>query len=102
MDVNASYIHCTNNNYKKLHEKAQKDKMTHCYYQSGIEKDNEVNKEDTNAWLKQKISSHQEGFICAIQKQEVNTQDVQKKKRERSSKNSITSTPSAEYVTMLK
>ena len=59
---------------KKEHEKAWKDKVTHSfYYQSGIEKDNEINKEDTNAWLKQRSSSHPEGFICAIQEQELNT-----------------------------
>ena len=51
---------------KKEHEKACKDKVTHGYYLSGIEKDNEINKEDTNAWLKQRLSSHLERFICAI------------------------------------
>ena len=65
---------------KKDHEKAWKDKVTHGYYQSGREKDNEINKEDTNAWLKQRLSSHLEGFICTIQEQKLNTQDVQRRR----------------------
>ena len=45
---------------KKEHEKAWKDKVAHGYYHGGIEKDNETNEEDTNAWLKQRMSSHLE------------------------------------------
>ena len=64
---------------KKEHEKTWKDKVTHGYYQSGIEKDNQINKEDTNAWLKQRMSSHntKAGAECPR---------CPKKKRERSSK----------------
>ena len=51
-----------------------KEKVTHGYYQSGIEKDDEINKEDiTSAWLKKRMSSHHEGFICAKEEQELNT-----------------------------
>ena len=65
---------------KKEHEKAWKDKVTHGHYQGEIEKDNEINENDTNAWLKQRLSSHLEGFICAIQEQELNTRDVQRRR----------------------
>ena len=57
---------------KRSHEKAWKSKVTHGYYLSQIEKEDEISKVETNAWLKQRLTSHVEGFICAIQEQELN------------------------------
>ena len=43
---------------KRSHEKAWKSKVTHGYYLSQIEKEDEISKVETNAWLKQRLTSH--------------------------------------------
>ena len=75
---------------KRSHEKAWKSKVTHGYYLSQIEKEDDISKVETNAWLKKRLTSHVEGFIGAIQEQELNTRDVQKRReKDQTKRNNI-------------
>ena len=67
-------------NIKKEYEGTWKSKLTHGYFQTQTESDDEINKTKSNAWLKQKLTSHMEGYICAIQEQELKTRDALKRR----------------------
>ena len=66
-------------NIKKEYEGTWKSKVTHGYFQTQTESDDEINKTKSNAWLKQKLTSHMEGYICAIQEQELKTREALKR-----------------------
>ena len=66
-------------NIKNEYEGTWKSKVTHGYFQTQTESDNEINKTKSNAWLKQKLTSHMEGYICAIQEQELKTREALKR-----------------------
>ena len=74
---------------RKEHEQRWNAKVTHGYLQKSLEQDNIVDMSKTNRWLNLKLSSHIEGFMSAIQEQEIDSKDTrrrrekdQKKKRE--------------------
>ena len=66
---------------KKNHQKSWLEKIQHGYLFKQREKIREFEKSETNAWLKNStISSHVEGYICAIQEEEINTKLLQHKR----------------------
>ena len=54
-------------------------------YRKKLEQDEFVDMNKTNKWLNQKLSSHVEGFVAAIQEQELDTKDT-RKRREKNQK----------------
>ena len=75
-------------NIKKEYERTWKSKVTHGYFQTQTESDDEINKTKSNAWLKQKLTSHMEGYICAIQEQELRTRQALKRRKKDPAKKS--------------
>ena len=66
---------------RKNHQKSWLEKIQHGYLFKQREKISEFEKSETNAWLKNStISSHVEGYICAIQEEEINTKLLQHKR----------------------
>ena len=62
------------NSLKSEHMKMWKDKPQHGYLMKKQQGQVDYDKEATNAWLNDRfMSSHFEGFICAIQEQEIRT-----------------------------
>ena len=68
---------------RKEHEQRWKAKVTHGYLQKKLEQDEFVNMNKTNKWLNQKLSSHVEGFVAAIQEQELDTKDTRKRREKK-------------------
>ena len=75
-------------NIKKEYEGTWKSKVTHGYFQTQTESDDEINKTKSNAWLKQKLTSHMEGYICAIHEQELKTREALKRREKDPAKKS--------------
>ena len=63
---------------KRDHLEAWKNKPLHSYIFKKIEEDNEIDKEASHQWLHSGISSHVEGYINAMQEQEIATKATQK------------------------
>ncbi len=62
---------------KSEHAKAWEKKPQHGYLVNKQQKQTDYDKEATNAWLKdQFMPSHIEGYICAIQEQEIRTRQL--------------------------
>ena len=83
-DINATL----KDNIKKGYEGTWKSKVTHGYFQTQTESDDEINKTKSNAWLKEKLTSHMEGYICAIQEQELKTREALKRRKKDPAKKS--------------
>ena len=75
-------------NIKKEYEGTWTSKVTHGYFQTQTESDDEINKTKSNAWLEQKLTSHMEGYICAIQEQELRTREALKQREKDPAKKS--------------
>ena len=58
------------------------EKITHGYYQTQIECQDEIDTKGRNNWLNLHLTSHLEGFVCTIQEQEIDTKSL-RKSRER-------------------
>ena len=65
---------------RKEHEQRWKDKKTHGYLKRTLEQDAFVDEKRTNRWLNLKLTSHVEGYIAAVQEQELNTKETQKRR----------------------
>ena len=62
---------------KKEHAKAWSEKPQHGYLLNKQQKQPDYDKEATNAWLNDRyMSSHIEGYVCAIQEQEIRTREL--------------------------
>ena len=61
--------------------------MTHGYLQKRIEADQNIDTEKTNQWLNLRFTSHIEGYVSAIQEQEIETKETrnEEKRTQRSS-----------------
>ena len=70
----------------KDHEKKWKEKVTHVYLQSQIEKDDTIDQKATNNWLQQRFSAHVEGYIMSIQEQELDTKETRKRREKNQEK----------------
>ena len=71
-------------NVKERKRKEHKDrwtgKVTHGYLQRRIEADQNIDREKTNQWLNLRFTSHIEGYVSAIQEQEIETKETRKRK----------------------
>ena len=65
---------------RKEQEKAWKQKVTHGYMQSKLEEMEEIDMKETNNWLQLRLTSHMEGYINAIQEQELDTKETRKRR----------------------
>ena len=65
---------------KKEQEQAWKQKVTHGYIQKKLEEMDEIDMKETNSWLQLRLTSHLEGYINAIQEQELNTKETRKRR----------------------
>ena len=68
------------NNIRKEHYNSWMEKVTHGFLQKKLTEDTSVDNKATNQWLKSNMSSHVEGYIMALQEQEMNTRDSLKRK----------------------
>ena len=65
---------------KQDHLKAFKNKPLHSYLFKKIEADDEIDQEASNQWLHSRMSSHVEGYINAIQEQEIARKPTKKRR----------------------
>ena len=66
---------------KSDHARMWKEKVQHGYLMNKQQQQQDYDKEATNGWLNDRfMSSHIEGFICAIQEQEIRTRLLIKKR----------------------
>ena len=66
---------------KRHHQKSWLEKVQHGYLFKQRQKIKELENSETNAWLKYStVSSHVEGYVCAIQEEEINTKLLKHKR----------------------
>ena len=71
---------------KKEHARTWREKPQHGYLFKKQQNAPDYDKESTNAWLKdQFMSSHIEGYVCAIQEQEIRTRQLINKREDSNS-----------------
>ena len=68
------------NKIKEEHYNIWKRKVTHGFLEKKLMEDTTVDRSATNQWLKSNMSSHVEGYLMAMQEQEINTKDALKRK----------------------
>ena len=89
------------------------EKVTHGYHLTQIKSQENIDTQKANKWLSLRLSSHVEGFVCALQEQEIDTKglrkcrekDIEKRKRwtvfakyvENKRKHSTTSSAPVQY-----
>ena len=69
------------NHIRKEHYNSWMEKVTNGFLQKKLTEDTSVDNKATNQWLKSNMSSHVEGYIMALQEQEINTRDSLKRKK---------------------
>ena len=94
-----SYQKCSNvkQGSRKEHEERWKGKVTHSYLQKRLEKDETIDMKKANSWLGLKLSSHIEGFMAAVQEQELDTKET-RKRREKNQQRKKKMTQNVEFV----
>ena len=65
---------------KDGHAETHNKKPQHGFIERKQQNNPDINQELTHGWLKSNIPSHVEGYIVAIQEQEIRTRDLQKKR----------------------
>ena len=65
---------------KENHQEACKKKPQHGFVERKQQDNPDINLELTHGWLRENLPSHVEGYIVAIQEQEIRTRDLQKKR----------------------
>ena len=65
---------------RKEHEERWKGKETHGYLQKTLEQDQTIDMKKTNQWLNLRLTAHVEGYVKAIQEQELNTKETQRRR----------------------
>ena len=65
---------------KENHAETHNKKPQHGYVERKQQSNTDINQELTYGWLRSNIPSHVEGYITAIQEQEIRTRDLQKKR----------------------
>lgn len=74
---------------KENHFKAWKNKPHHGYLFRTRESVQDINQDLTNAWVKKSsFSSHVEGYLCAIQEEEISTNSLKAKRAKNNDINS--------------
>ena len=61
---------------KENHAETHNTKPQHGYVERKQQQNPDINQELTNGWLRSNIPSHVEGYIMAIQEQEIRTRDL--------------------------
>ena len=79
------------NNIKQEYHNGWKEKVTQGFLQKKLSNDTSVDMKATSQWLISNMSSHVEGYLMAIQEQEINTKDVLKRKEKNPEKTQIMS-----------
>ena len=69
------------------HEDRWKDKVTHRYLTSQLEKDEYIDKTTTNNWLQLRFSAHVEDYLMVVQEQELDTKATRKRREKDEDKN---------------
>ena len=78
---------------KKIQKEVWIQKEAHGYHQKQIESQDNIDVTKSNNWLCIRFTSHIEGFICAMQEQEIDTRGLRKKReKDVTKKKSINST----------
>ena len=71
------------NNMNKDNKEIWLKKPQHGYLHNRTMNNENVDVNMTNAWLKEgKLSSHVEGYLCAVQEQEIETRKLRKQRKE--------------------
>ena len=65
---------------RKEHEERWKGKETHGYLQKTLEQDETIDMKKTNRWLNLRLTAHVEDYVKAIQEQELNTKETQRRR----------------------
>ena len=65
---------------RKEHEERWKGKETHGYLQKTLEQDETIDMKKTNKWLNLRSTTHVEGYVKAVQEQELNTKETQRRR----------------------
>ena len=65
---------------RKEREEKWKRKVTHGYLQKTLSEDETINMKKTNKWLNLHLPAHTEGYITAIQEQELDTKETRKRR----------------------
>ena len=61
---------------RKKQEKKWKEKTTHGYLQRQTQEDDCIDQKATQKWLKLRLTSHIEGFVVAVQEQEIDMKET--------------------------
>ena len=64
---------------RKIQKEVWIQKEAHGYHQQQIESQDNIDVTKSNNWLSTRFTSHIEGFICAMQEQEINTRGLRKR-----------------------
>ena len=68
-------------NLKKIHHTCWMSKPQHSYLFKTREQIDHIDKEGSNYWLKKaNLTSHEEGYYCAIQEEEINVRGLQQRR----------------------
>ena len=65
---------------RKEREEKWKRKVTHGYLQKTLSEDETIDMKKTNKWLNLHLPAHTEGYITAIQEQELDTKETRKRR----------------------
>ena len=65
---------------RKEQEKKWKEKTTHGYLQRQTREDDCIDQKATQKWLKLRLTSHVEGFVMAVQEEEIDTKETRKRR----------------------
>ena len=65
---------------RKEREERWKRKVTHGYLQKTLSEDKTIDIKKTNKWLNLHLPAHTEGYIAAIQEQELDTKETRKRR----------------------
>ena len=71
---------------RKEREEKWERKVTHGYLQKPLSEDKTIDMKKTNKWLNLHLPAHTEGYITAIQEQELDTKETRKRREKHSEK----------------
>ena len=71
---------------RKEHEEKWSDKQTHGYLQKTLSRDDTIDMKKTNKWLNLRLFAHAEGYLSAIQEQELDVKETRKRQEKNQQK----------------
>ena len=78
---------------RKEQEKKWKEKITHGYLQRQTQEDDCTDQKASQNWLKLRLTSHVEGFVMAVQEQEIDMKETRKRREKDPGKRRSMNTP---------